>query len=65
MSCNGDSCPIHGARYMKSIRVGLDVRKRIRICRGCHAGEMAAREEYERSLSYHLYDETGQKRGKG
>lgn len=65
MTCNGDSCHVHGTRHMKSIRVGVEGRKRVRFCNGCHAGEMAVRNQYETTLSYHLYDETGQKRGKG
>lgn len=65
MTCNGSSCPIHGDKYMKMLRIGFQGRERIRICMGCHAGELAVREEYERGLSYHLYDETGRVRREG
>lgn len=56
MTCNGDSCPIHGKRYMKSIKIGFDGNKRVYYCAGCHAGEMAVREEYERRLVFDSRD---------
>jgi len=55
MSCEGkETCPIHGAEYMKMLRVSTDGSEP--YCAGCHAGEMAARQEYESGVIRGLRD---------
>lgn len=50
MSCEGKKeCPKHGTLYMKRLVLANGDNYDV-YCAGCHAGEMAARDEYYRGV---------------
>lgn len=60
MSCNGnEECPKHGKQYMRKVAIIPGGTTKEQVCRGCHAGEIAAGHEYIKRETWRAKDSGG------